>query len=153
MIHSATRIPITKFGRMAQEILRRPSLMEGDEPGEEDAPQPIADDVLHYKQHYGEFFSEFEVLSTSPDRQQSTFRIVSKAGSQRVLQVSLTPAGFQIEEDSAEELQGRVLESFEQVLSAMDGAQAFGTRLCDLVSAQLAAKLADASAEAEAADP
>merc|ERR1712085_239077 len=113
------------------------------------APQPLGNDVLHYQEHYRDFFSEFQVVSIAADGYEATFRIVSRAESKRALQVCLTPGGFEIEQDSTGELAGTTVESFEQVLSAMDGMESYGTRLCDLVSDQLAAKLQAAATAAE----
>uniref|UniRef100_A0A7S2BG52 GSKIP domain-containing protein n=1 Tax=Alexandrium andersonii TaxID=327968 RepID=A0A7S2BG52_9DINO len=110
--------------------------------GFECSPQPVADDLLHYQEHYQDFFSELDILSTSPDRQQALFRVVSRSGSGRELRVRLTPSSFCVEEDSQDgSLRGEQFETFEQVLSAMDGAEAFGSRLCGLVSEQLAQQL------------
>merc|ERR1711865_572997 len=101
--------------------------------------QPIAQDVYHFQEHYRDFFSEFEVIHIEPSQQEALFRIVSRAASARQLRIRLTTSCFRIEEDSADgALCGTELESFEQVLSAMDGAEAFGTRMCDLMSAKLA---------------
>mmetsp|Transcript_72387 Transcript_72387/g.216079 ORF Transcript_72387/g.216079 Transcript_72387/m.216079 type:complete len:169 (-) Transcript_72387:122-628(-) len=118
-------------------------------------PQPVADDLLHYQEHYSDFFSELEILSTSPDRQQALFRVVSRTGSGRELRVLLTPSSFCVEEDSQEgALRGEQFETFEQVLSALDGAEAFGLRLCGLVSEQLTMQMGslDECLEAEQQD-
>ncbi|CAE8590911.1 unnamed protein product, partial [Polarella glacialis] len=49
---------------------------------------------------------------------------------------------FLVQKDSqADELLDTQFESFEQLLSAMDGADIFGSRLCNLVSEELAKQL------------
>mmetsp|Transcript_131515 Transcript_131515/g.281151 ORF Transcript_131515/g.281151 Transcript_131515/m.281151 type:complete len:151 (+) Transcript_131515:66-518(+) len=120
-----------------------PTMPPGSEGGcDGDNSQPVADDLAHYREHYRDFFSELEVLYVSQDRQQAEFRLVSRAEDRRALRVTLSPSCFCVEEDSRNgELKGEQLESFEQLLSAMDGAATFGSRLCGLVSAQLAQQL------------
>merc|ERR1712187_758831 len=88
-------------------------------------------------------FGSLDILSISGDKQEATFRLVSKNENRRTLQVHLSAACFLIQEDTEDgKLCGEQFESFEQVLSAIDGAEAFGNRLCGLVSDQLAAQLA-----------
>ncbi|CAK0817884.1 unnamed protein product, partial [Prorocentrum cordatum] len=99
----------------------------------------------------------------SQDQQRALFRLTSRTEPPRELRVLLTPHSFEVEEDSqGGELRGEQLETFEQVLSAMDGASAFGSRLCGLVndqlqqalasSAELAARAAAAAEDAAAED-
>mmetsp|Transcript_59473 Transcript_59473/g.141658 ORF Transcript_59473/g.141658 Transcript_59473/m.141658 type:complete len:125 (-) Transcript_59473:201-575(-) len=104
-----------------------------------DEAHPIAEDVEHYKENYRDFFSAFEVLWKSPSGDEATFRVSSRTNNKRTLKVRLTSRCFVVEEDSMEgKLKGRELETFEQLLSAMDGAEVFGTTLCSLVEAKLA---------------
>eukprot|EP00438_Fugacium_kawagutii_P033179 Skav219793 [mRNA] locus=scaffold147:68548:69083:- [translate_table: standard] len=62
-------------------------------------------------------FHELEILRILPKEDAAEFRLVSRQEDRRTVE--------------------------EQLLSALDGAEAFGARLCDLVSQQLAAERGD----------
>ncbi|CAJ1386290.1 unnamed protein product, partial [Effrenium voratum] len=101
-------------------------------------PPPWLDDLRHIKEHYVDMFHSMDILNVLPDQKAAVFRVVSRLPSRRELEVLLNDSCFEVQSDSQASLVGSKLESFEQLLSAMDGADAFGSRLCDLVSQQLA---------------
>ena len=86
-------------------------------------------------------FHELEILRVLPNEEATEFRLVSRQSSRRTLEVSLDNSCFRVMTDSSSDtLKGERFESFEQLLSALDGAEVFGSRLCDLVSQQLQAE-------------
>ncbi|CAL1127766.1 unnamed protein product [Cladocopium goreaui] len=87
-------------------------------------------------------FHEMEILRVLPKEDVTEFRLVSRQPSRRTVEVTLNSSCFRVMTDSQEGLKDQTFESFEQLLSALDGADAFGSRLCDLVSQQLAAEMA-----------
>eukprot|EP00927_Polykrikos_kofoidii_P071063 TRINITY_DN67398_c0_g1_i1.p1 TRINITY_DN67398_c0_g1~~TRINITY_DN67398_c0_g1_i1.p1 ORF type:complete len:157 (-),score=33.56 TRINITY_DN67398_c0_g1_i1:205-675(-) len=106
------------------------------------APQPIGEDVKHYEEHYKGLYASFRILSISADKQEAEFHVVSKESHQRAFRVHLSARSFRIIEDTQDgALCGSELETFEQVLGALDGNEAFANRLCSLVSDQLAQEL------------
>eukprot|EP00933_Yihiella_yeosuensis_P008789 TRINITY_DN114431_c0_g1_i1.p1 TRINITY_DN114431_c0_g1~~TRINITY_DN114431_c0_g1_i1.p1 ORF type:complete len:146 (-),score=30.07 TRINITY_DN114431_c0_g1_i1:101-505(-) len=110
---------------------------------EDGPPATLVDDLEHYQQHYKDLFRMMEITYVAPDKTKANFRVQSRTDSKRTLECSLSETTcFQVEKDSqGDELCGKRFESFEQLLSALDGAEQFGTRLCDLVSEQLAKEL------------
>mmetsp|Transcript_49968 Transcript_49968/g.93490 ORF Transcript_49968/g.93490 Transcript_49968/m.93490 type:complete len:121 (+) Transcript_49968:62-424(+) len=112
-------------------------------------PPPLADDLRHYQEHYQQMFHQLDILRAVPGEPTAHFRIVSRLDSRRTLEVLLTETCFHVQKDSQEEgsLVDTKLESFEQLLSALDGAETFGSRLCDLVSQRLAGLSTDQAEE------
>ena len=104
----------------------------------EDSNPTLLADVQHYKEHYKDMFQELEILRVLPKEDVTEVRLVSRQESRRTLEVAVSSSCFRVLTDSQEGLKDQKFESFEQLLSALDGAEAFGSRLCDLVSQQLA---------------
>ncbi|CAE7895925.1 unnamed protein product [Symbiodinium microadriaticum] len=117
-------------------------------------PRPLAEDLYHYKEHYQDMFHELEILRAVPGEPTAHFRLVSRLPSRRTVEVLLSESAFHVQKDSQEEstLRDAKFESFEQLLSSLDGAEVFGSRLCDLVSQRLREDAGDAKSEADDAD-
>ncbi|CAJ1335336.1 unnamed protein product, partial [Effrenium voratum] len=84
-------------------------------------------------EHYVDMFHSMDILNVLPDQKAAVFRVVSRLPSRRELEVLLNDSCFEVQSDSQASLVGSKLESFEQLLSAMDGADAFGSRHVQLI--------------------
>merc|ERR1712008_288936 len=79
MAQELPKVRTSTLNSAAQGFVCAEPLMSACEPSyaseTEEPIHPLAEDVLHYQAHYGDFFAEFEVLSIEASRQEAFFRI------------------------------------------------------------------------------